>query len=129
MDELVKELAQLVYRVAAESSIHELLAAYVGAVYFVVMVNADEYERFCRRLVGRFDAELLWRWKLHHVNGNSRRGTVKRPAPKLSIGVVHNQHRKYRNADEMFRTLAEVHREAEKSSTTSYFACRRRFAH
>ncbi len=129
MDELVKAVADLIRRVAGESRINELVAAHVGTGYFVVVVYPDEYERFCSRLIRRFDSELGQRYKLNGETPKGFRHSRAQPTLKLSIGVVHNLHRKYRNADEVFRALADVHHEAEKSPTSACFVCRRCHGH
>jgi hypothetical protein len=46
-------------------------------------------------------------------------------APRVSVGVAHNQHRTYRNADRMFQVLSEVHRKARESAGSSCFVDRR----
>jgi len=134
MDELVREVAALIHRVAAESGIYELLAAYVGAAHFIVAVNLDEYERFCKKFVRRFDSELACRWKrgmpvrADHARCLAAPAKAKEHLTKVSIGVVHNKYKKYRCADAMFRAVAELQREATKSPTSCYLICKRRIA-
>jgi len=125
MDELVKGVAALIQRVAGESSINELVAAHVGTGYFVVVVYPDEYEKFCARLIRRFDSELGQMCKVNGGASKAFRRSGAEFAPKLSIGVIHNLYRQYRNADEVFRALANVHHEAEKAPTSTFFVCRR----
>jgi CheY-like chemotaxis protein len=125
MDGLVKAVADLIRRVAGESSINELVAAHVGTGYFVAVVYPDEYEKFCARLIRRFDSELGHARAPKGAIPDAFRPSGARPALKLSIGVVHNLHREYRCADEVFRALANVHHEAEKSPTSAFFVCRR----
>jgi len=129
VDELVKEVADLIQRVAGETSINELVAACVGTGYFVAVLYPDQYERFCRRLVKGFDSELGQGSRMGGTGASVSRRSTTQPAATLSIGVVHNLHRQFRNADELFWTLAEVQREAEKSPTSNLFVCRRCHGH
>jgi DNA-binding response OmpR family regulator len=130
-DEIARELAQLIERIALESQIYELVAAHVGAAYFVVVLKADECEKFCRRFVKCFDSELVWRWRggvpVHgnEVEGDRVHESASRRAPRVSIGGVHNQYRKYANADTMLQILCQVQRKAQQAPTSSYIVCRR----
>ena len=132
LDELVRDLAQLVREVKEEQQVYEVFAGYVGAAHFVLILNLDEYERFCKRLVDKFDSEYVPRWQQDvpraYLNppNSARRDPAGRPAPKLSIGVAHTQFRKYSSADKMFQVLAEVQRKALESPSSSYFVDRRR---
>ncbi len=119
-EELVRDVARLISTVADELEIHELFAGYVGAAHFVVVLSIDQYQRFCKRCIEKFDAEIAQR------TGSSRPGTAAHGSPKISVGVAHNQHREYRSADKMFQVLAEVHRKAQESATSSCFVDRRR---
>ena len=127
MNELARDIAGLIHRVAEDLRIYEMLVGYVGSAYFVIVLKLDEYENFCKRFVRKFDSEFAWHWKRQpptSANGGTvaRRGNPARP--EISIGVVHNRHRKHRSADTMLRMLSRVLHEAQESPGSSYFVCR-----
>jgi len=131
-DELVRDAARLIEEVTENLQIYELFAAYVGAAHFVVLLNLYEYQKFCKRVIEKFDSELLPRWRRGALGQpypgvrNFSERNANQVAPKVSIGVTHNQYRNYKSADKMFRVLAEVQRKAQESPTSSYFIDRRR---
>jgi hypothetical protein len=121
-------------RAAEGAGIHDVFVAHVGMGHFLVVLNLDDYEVFCRRVVKKFDSELQWNWKLaaarqpHGAQENSFRRGGSQLTLKLSIGVIHNQYKEYWNASTMLSALSGVHREAQQLPTSSYFVCRRRVA-
>ena len=121
-DDLVQDVAGLISKLADELEIYEVFAGYVGAAHFVVVLNLEGYKKFCKRLIENFSRGI--------VQGN-RSAAFPHPSAtpvtqKVAVGVAHNQYRTFRSADKMFRVLAEVHRKAQESATSSYFVDRRR---
>jgi GGDEF domain-containing protein len=121
-DELVRNVAGLVSKIADEIESYEPFAAYVGAAHFVVVLNIDGYDTFCKQLIEKFDREIA---HAGHAITPSR-PSAGSAMPKIAIGVAHNQYRAFTSADKMFQVLAEVHRKAQESATSSYFVDRRR---
>jgi len=119
-DSLVRDMGRLIAQTADELHIYEVFASYVGAAHFVVVLSLDQYQRFCKRCIEKFDAEIAKR------TSGTRPAIAGSDTPKIAVGVAHNQHRQYRSADKMFQVLAEVHRKAQESATSSYFVDRRR---
>jgi len=119
--EIVRDVAQLISTVAEETQIYEVFAGHIGGAHFVVVLNLDEHERFCKRFVAKFDADIA------RSNGrvNIPAQAATRPLPKVSVGVAHNQHRKYSSADRMFQVLGEVQRKARQAAESCYFVDRR----
>jgi len=118
LSELARGVAGLIHRVAEDLRIYEMLVGYVGAAHFVVALRLDEYEGFCERFVKKFDKEFVWR----REGGVARTGSNSKP--EISIGVVHNQNRKYRSADSMFKMLSRVLHEAQELPGSSHLVCR-----
>ena len=127
LNELARSIAGLIHRVAESLQIYEMLVGYVGAAYFVVVLRLDEYENFCKRFLKKFDSDFAWQWK-RGTPGAAHAGTIPRSGnpssmPRISIGVVHNQHRRYRSADTMFKMLSRVLHEAQEQPGSTYFVC------
>jgi len=118
VDELAKETAQLIYRVAEKLQIYEMLVGYVGAAHFVVVLKPAEYEPFCKRFLKSFDSDIAFRWKRGAVTARRGRG-----APRVAIGVVHNLDQPYTSADTLLMMLSHAQHEAQNSNCSSYLVC------
>ena len=94
--------------------IYESFLAHMGSEHFVVLVNAEDYERFCSTLVETFDRQVKTLYTAEevaqgHVMARDRKGREgKYPLMALSIGVAHNEYREYKSAKKMFETLAQL---------------------
>ena len=119
--EVVRDVAQLISTVAEETQVYEIFAGHIGGAHFVVVLNLDKYERFCKQLIQKFDSDIA---RTRGSGISSAQGATP-SAPKVSVGVAHNQHRTYRSADRMFQVLSEVHRKARESAGSSCFVDRR----
>jgi DNA-binding response OmpR family regulator len=127
VNELAKETATLIYRVADKLQIYEMLTGYVGAAHFVVVLKPREYEPFCKRFLKSFDSDLAFRWRRGAVAAS--RGTdapkgYTSAAPKVSIGVVHTLDQPYTSADTLLTMLAYMQREAQNTNGSSYLVCK-----
>ena len=120
--ETVRDIAQMISAVAEETQTYEVFAGHIGGAHFVVVLNFDKYERFCKQFIQTFDSDIA------RSNGGANRlaQPATRPLPKVSVAVAHNQHRKYGSADRMFQVLGEVQRKARESAESCYFVDRRR---
>ena len=127
MNELARDIAGLIHRVAEGLRIYEMLVGYVGAAYFVIVLKRDDYDGFCKRFVKKFDSQFASHSKRGRptlTNGGTAKRIGNPVRPEISIGVVHNQHRKYRSADTMLRMLSRVLHEAQELPGSAYFVCR-----
>ncbi len=113
--ELARDVAQLISTVTAEAHVYEVFAGHIGGTHFVVVLNLEEYERFCKQFIQKFESDIARQSGRQHL-----------PAPKVSVAVAHNRHRTYRSADRMFQVLGEVQRKARESATSSCLVDRRR---
>lgn len=119
--EVVRDVAQLISTVAEETQVYEIFAGHIGGAHFVVVLNLDKYKRFCKQFIQKFDSDIA----RQRGSGNFSAQGAAVSAPRVSVGVAHNQHRTYRNADRMFQVLSEVHRKARESAGSSCFVDRR----
>ena len=127
MNELARDIAGLIHRVAEGLRIYEMLVGYVGAAHFVIVLKLHDYESFCKRFVKKSDSEFALHCRRRRptlANGGTAVRSGNRATPEISIGVVHNQHRRYRSADTMLRMLSRALHEAQESPGSSYFVCR-----
>lgn len=125
-------LAGLLVEIKRSLGIYECFMAHMGGEHFVVLLNAGDAEKFCETLVSTFDqrrAELYTpqEYEHGHIIVADKSGTeIKCPLMALSLGVVHNQYRPFRNAKRMFEVLAQVRQKAKPINGKSvYFIDRR----
>ncbi|MCH8204470.1 MAG: response regulator [Candidatus Hydrogenedentes bacterium] len=94
--------------------IYESFLAHMGSEHFVVLLNHEDYKRFCSTLVETFDRQVKTLYTAEeaaqgHVMARDRKGREgKYPLMALSIGVAHNEYRDYKSAKKMFETLAQL---------------------
>ncbi len=125
-------LAEIMVEVKRTLGIYECFMAHMGGEHFVILLNASDAEKFCEALITSFDQkkkELYTSQEYEHgyILAVDRNGAeIKCPLMALSLGVVHNQFRPFRNAKKMFEVLAQVRQKAQPVNGKSvYFIDRR----
>jgi len=103
-EKALKFMATLLVKLTRERGIYECFISHLGGEHFVVMLNLDDYEAYCRALVETFDRDV----KSLYSDQEIRQGYVeamdktgkqsKYPIMTLSIGVAHTQFRSYKSA-------------------------------
>ena len=112
--------------------IYESLVCHMGGEHFVVLMNLEDYERFCSSLAHTFDQGVKQLCSEKEIQqgflvAKDRQGREARcPIMALSIGVAHTQHRQYRSAKKMFEVLAQVRQMAQPDGKSVIFIDRRR---
>lgn len=124
-------MAKLLTMLKRQMGVYESLAAHLGGEHFVVLLNIEDYERFCNSLMEMFDQRVKELYtpeqvRQGYIAATDRRGkTGKYPIMALSIGVAHNQFRQYKSAKKMFEVLAQTRQMAKPVKKSSMFADRR----
>lgn len=124
-------VANLLTVLTRQMGVYESFIAHLGGEHFVVMVNLEDYERFCNSLIEMFDQKVKELYTPEQVQqgyivATDRRGkTGKYPLMKLSIGVAHNQFRQYKSAKKMFEVLAQTRQMAKPVNKSAMFVDRR----
>ncbi len=125
-------MSQLLSATARKLGIYEYVVAHLGAEHFVVLLNLDDYERYCNTLMKDFDQQIR---EYHsaaereqgYVLAKDKRGTQGRfPLMALSVGVAHTQYRRHRNANKMFEVLGQTRQMAKPQGQSVMFVDRRR---
>lgn len=126
-------LADLLVETKKALGIYECFMAHMGGEHFVVLLNASDAEKFCETLISSFDErkKILYtpqEYEAGYITAVDRNGTeIRCPLMALSLGVVHNLYRPFRNAKKMFEVLAQVRQKAQPINGKSvYFVDRRR---
>jgi len=128
----LKFMATLLVKLTRDLGIYECFIAHLGGEHFVVMLNLDDYESYCRSLVKTFDQEIKQLYSSTEVNQGyvealDKRGQKsKYPLMTLSIGVAHTQFRSYKSAKKMFEVLAQTRQKAKPDGKSSVFVDRRK---
>jgi DNA-binding response OmpR family regulator len=114
-----------------QMGVYESFIAHLGGEHFVVMLNLEDYERFCNSLMEMFDQRVKELYTPEQVQqgyvvATDRAGkTGKYPLMKLSIGVAHNQFRQYKSAKKVFEVLAQARQMAKPVNKSAMFVDRR----
>ncbi len=125
-------MAQTLRDVIRAEEIYENFLAHMGGAHFVVVVNIEDYDRFCKAVMQAFDNAVrelytVQELKQGHILATDKRGLdIKCPLMALSVGIAHTQFRKYKNAKQVFEVLAQARQMARPDGYSVLFADRRR---
>jgi len=125
-------MGKLLPALMRNAGIYEGFVAHMGGEHFVVLLNLEDYERFCSALMESFDHRVRELYTAQetqqgYVLATDKKGREGRYAlMALSIGVVHNQNREFKNAKKMFEVLAQVRQMAQPTDKSVMFVDRRR---
>jgi CheY-like chemotaxis protein len=124
--------SKLMGSIMRQIGIYEFFIAHMGGEHFVVLLNLEDHERFCKTLMETFDQSIQQLYNAAeiaqgYITAVDRRGVeVRCPLMALSIGVAHTQHRQYKSAKKMFEVLAQVRQMAQPTNKSVMFVDRRR---
>jgi PleD family two-component response regulator len=131
-EKALKFMATTLVKVTRERGIYECFIAHLGGEHFVVMLNLDDYESYCRALVEMFDRDVKSLYsdkemRQGYVEAMDKSGKQSRyPLMTLSIGVAHTQFRSYKSAKKMFEVLAQTRQKARPDGKSKVFVDRRK---
>ena len=123
--------ARLLKTLTRDMGVYESYTAHLGGEHFVVMLNLEDYERFCNTLMEMFDQKVRDLYtpeqvQKGYITATDRRGKTGRYSlMMLSIGVAHNRYRQYKSAKKMFEVLAQTRQMAKPSTKSVMFVDRR----
>ncbi len=112
--------------------VYEGFLAHMGGEHFVVLMNHEDCDRFCAALVESFDQRVKELYSAEEASQSFVRATDRKgregkyPLMALSVGVVHNLNREFKNAKKMFEVLAQVRQMAQPDGKSTIFVDRRR---
>lgn len=124
-------MAKLLTSLTKGIGIYESFIGHMGGEHFVVVLNLEDYERFCKSLAEEFDNRVreLYSQKeadKGYIVAKDKTGKeAKYPLMALAIGVAHNKHRSYKSAKKVFEILAQVRQMAQPDNTSTMFVDRR----
>lgn len=125
--------SKLLVSLTRNTGIYESMISHLGGEHFVVLLNMDDYERFCSTLIQTFDRSVKELYAPKEVEqgyivATDRQGKDnKYPLMSLSIGVAHTQYRQFKTAKKMFEVLAQTRQKAQPANGQSaMFVDRRR---
>lgn len=125
-------MAKTLTQLTRNMGIYESFIAHLGGEHFVVLLNIDDYERFCSTLMTTYDhnVKTLYGEKdltQGYILATDKNGQQQKcPIMALSIGVAHTQFRTYKTAKKMFETLAQARQMAQANARSAVFVDRRR---
>ena len=125
-------MGKLLTQLTRNIGVYECFVAHMGGEHFVILLNLEDYERFCSALTQTFDTsikELYSQQELSQgyivaIDKHGREGRY--PFMALAIGVAHTQYRHYKSAKKMFEVLAQTRQKAQPDGKSAVFVDRRR---
>jgi CheY-like chemotaxis protein len=125
-------MGRLLTQLTRNMGIYECFIAHMGGEHFVVLLNLEDYERFCSGLTQTFDNSVKELYSptetqqgyIVAVDKYGREGRY--PMMALAIGVAHTQYRHYKSAKKMFEVLAQTRQKAQPEGKSAVFVDRRR---
>jgi CheY-like chemotaxis protein len=125
-------MSRLLTQLTRNIGVYESFVAHMGGEHFVVLLNLEDYERFCSALGQSFDATVkelyspqeVQQGYIVAVDKHGREGRY--PFMALAIGVAHTQFRHYKSAKKMFEVLAQTRQKAQPDGKSAVFVDRRR---
>ena len=125
-------MSQMLTQLTRNMGIYENFIAHLGGEHFVVLLNLEDYERFCSTLMQTFDDSVRTLYSVQEAQQSYIMATDKRgheapyPLMALSIGVSHTQYRPFKSAKKMFEVLAQTRQMAKPDGKSVVFVDRRR---
>lgn len=126
-------MGKLLIQLTRNIGLYESFVAHMGGEHFVILVNLEDYERFCSALTQTFDASVRELYSAQEnqqnyivaIDKHGREGRY--PFMALAIGVAHTQFRHYKSAKKMFEVLAQTRQKAQpEDAKSTVFVDRRR---
>ena len=125
-------MSKLLRQLGRNLGIYESYVAHLGGEHFVVLLNLEDYDRYCAALIKYFDEHVLQLYSSQeqangYIVATDRRGAESRqPVMALSIGVAHTQFRTFKSAKKMLEVLAQTRQMARPEGRSVMFVDRRR---
>lgn len=129
---VIEFMSRTLTQLTRNMGIYESFIAHLGGEHFVVLMNLEDYERFCSSLMQTFDRGIRQMYTEKeqsdgYIIATDKRGREARyPLMALSIGVAHTQHRGFKSAKKMFEVLAQTRQMAKPDGKSTVFVDRRR---
>lgn len=128
---ILELIAKSLVNVRNTVGIYESFIAHVGGASFAVLVNAEDYERYCKALIDDFDRHVKSLYtpeevEQGYIRAVDRRGVEGRyPVMSLQIGVAHNENRDYKNAAKIFEVFTQLQQVNVPNGSSTMYVDRR----
>ena len=113
------------------AGVYESYISHVGGGSFAIMMNSEDYERFCAALIESFDQTIKSMYNANEVSqgfivATDRRGVDgKYPLMALAIGVTHNENREFKNAAKIFEVFTQIQQVNSAQGKSTVYVDRR----
>ncbi|MFP6581610.1 MAG: response regulator [Candidatus Hydrogenedentota bacterium] len=124
-------VSSLLVSVRNTIGIYETFIAHVGGASFAILLNSEDYQRYCDALMVDFDRESQSLYTPEEVSQNflraaDRQGTEGNyPLMSLAIGVTHNENREFKNAANIFEVFTQIQQVNVPDGKSALFVDRR----
>jgi PleD family two-component response regulator len=125
-------MSRMLRQLARNMGVYESYVAHLGGEHFVVLLNLEDYERYCASLLSSFDGSVKQLYTEQdaangYITAVDKRGREAQcPLMMLSVGVAHTQFRHFKSAKKMFEVLAQTRQMAKPETKSVMFVDRRK---
>lgn len=108
------------------NDISNTLLGHIGGDDFIIVTDQDKAEKLCKSIVREFDEKIVKYYEPEDVRQKyimvaNRKGKMEQfPLMSISIGVVHNQSKKFTSYIEIGEVAAQLKKTAKKISGSSW---------
>ncbi len=133
-EEALKFMAKHLGGLIGSMGIYESFVAHMGGEHFVVLLNFEDCERFCKTLAETFDDKVKQLYTAEEIEKGFIVASDKKGKKgqyflmALAIGVAHNQYREFKSAKKILEVLTQVRQKAHPEGKSVVFVDRRRAA-
>ncbi len=110
---------------------YDSFIGYMGGQDFIAVMNIEQHEPYCKTILSSFEQRVTSFYrpvecKQGYIIYNDGKGREsKAPLMKLSIGVVHNEERKFHSARRIFEILTQLKSKIKEDAQGGLFVDRR----
>jgi diguanylate cyclase (GGDEF)-like protein len=130
-NEIIQATADIISKAVVDHGSADDFIGHIGGDDYVVITAPDNYSNICEAIVKTFDKKIPRFYdpkdrKRGHITGEDRQGKkTKFPLATISIGVVTNEKRKFRNHIQFGEVAAEMKEHVKSKAGSLFLACQR----
>jgi len=130
--EVLKLTAEILEGTRTGLTFFDSFLGHMGGTDFVAVLTMDQYEPYCRTVLSSFEQRIptyyraVERKQGYVIYRDGKGRESKAPLMHLSVGVVHNQHRKFHGAQEVWEALRQMKSWTRAEPNGGLFVDRRR---
>lgn len=126
-NKMIRLCGKILGNTVESSSDNDAFLSHIGGDDFIIVTNINEYESLAWRIIDAFDSHVYTCFKKEDVEKGTFKSTDRKgkdkefPVTTLSIGIISNENRAFRDASEMGKVLVRAKNKAKRTVGKSNF--------